>query len=254
MMEAFTGAVNALIPLKQRFNTLHPALEKLYPIAVLQDEQLLIYDVDQEKYHFVKRVSVPMPIPHGVRAAFQLQDYDGRIACVVSSDVFESQEGYVTLLHEFVHCYQYETCEQDLKMSLDIARKAMEVGDFMWEINYPFPYAGHGFIRPYTHFLEALEAGDVVEVSDSRTQLKAYLSLHDYEYMIWQEWKEGFARWVENRIKQNLQMAENTRGSQLPYDRVVFYAGGAALIEFLAKREPACVQNLPLLFDKMLSL
>lgn len=253
-MQAFTDAINALIPLKHRVDTLHPALEKSYPIAVLQDEQLNIYDVDQGKYRFIKDVSVPMPIPQGVRAAFQLQDYGGRIACVVSSDVFDSQEGYVTLLHEFVHCYQYETCEQTLKMTLDIAQKAMEVDDFMWEINYPFPYTGRDFIRPYGHFMEALAVGNMVGVRDSRNQLKAYLCLHDFEYMIWQEWKEGFARWVENRIKHLLQMPENTRGAQLPYDRVVFYAGGAALVEFLATHEPACVQNLPRLFEKMMTL
>ena len=254
MMEGLAAAINALIPLKQRMHAFHPALKKCYPIAVLHAEKLFIYDLDRTKYRFVKWVAVPMPIPPGVRAAFQLQDYDGRIACVVSPDVFESQEGYVTILHEFVHCYQYETCEQTLKMTLDIARKAQEVDDFMWEINYPFPYTGRDFIRPYTHFMKALEASDLLAIRDARIQLKAYLSLHDFEYMIWQEWKEGFARWVENKVKLYMAMSENAKGSQPPYDRVVFYAGGAAIIEFLSRRDPACVQNLPLLFEKIMSL
>ena len=254
MIETLSGVINALIPLKQVVDMIHPALEKFYPVAVVQDERLCIYDIGQDKYRLVKHVSVPIPIPKGIRAAFQLQDYGGRIACVVSPDVFDSQEGYVTLLHEFVHCYQYETCEQDIKMTLDIAQKAVEVDDFMWEINYPFPYVGSDFILPYTDFLQALEANNETEVSDSRIQLKAYLALHDYEYMIWQEWKEGFARWVENQIKQHLKIPVNTKGTQLPYDRVVFYVGGAALIDFLVKRDPACVQNLPHLFEKMMSL
>ncbi|MFN2302434.1 MAG: hypothetical protein ACK2TV_01760 [Anaerolineales bacterium] len=253
-MKDLTDAINALIPLKQQVDTFHPALEKLYPIAVLKDEHLLIYDSDLEKYRLTKRISVPMPIPIGVRAAFQLQDYDGRIACVVSPDVFESQEGYITILHEFVHCYQYETCEQELKLTLDIAQKAIEVDDNMWEINYPFPYLGRDFIRPYTHFMEGLKVRDVIKIKRSRKQLKAYLALHDFEYMIWQEWKEGFARWVENHIKQHLEMPQNTKGSLPPYDRVVFYAGGAALIGFLARNEPNCLQDLPHLFNQIISL
>ena len=197
---------------------------------------------------------LPMPIPEGVRAAFQLEGYQGRIACVVTPEVFDTQEGYITLLHEFVHCYQYETCEQDLKMTLDIARQAQEQGDSMWEIQHPFPYTAVDFIKPYTQFLAGLEGRDNGQVGKARAALRAYLGVHDFEYMAWQEWKEGFARWVENRVKRHLGFPVNSGGLAKPYSRVLFYAGGEAYIEYLAAVEPGITEDLPALFQRMLAV
>ena len=242
-----------LISLHHQVAGLNPAIEKCYPVAIVLNNQFYIYDISDthDSYQLVKEAPIPMPIPRGTRAAFQIEDYDGRIVCVVTPEIFESEDGYVTILHEFVHCYQYETCEQSIKMKLDIARQAKEKGDFMWEINHPFPYSATNFIEPYGHFLEALANGVKKEIMAQRRILKRYLGLHDYEYMVWQEWKEGFARWVENLVKRQLGMKENKGGFKQPYSRVLFYAGGEAYIEYLKKRTPYLVKNLRDLFHNL---
>jgi hypothetical protein len=252
-MDTYLGKINALIPIHQEVAGFNPALRRLFPIAIAVGDEFRIYDhvADQAGYQFIKTVPTPMPIPKGVRAAFQLVDYGGRIACVVTPEVFDTPTGYVTILHEFVHCYQYETCEQDLKHKLDVARLAMEKGDSMWEIEHPFPYQAGAFTRAYQAFLEVISRGDEREILGVRETLKTYLGLHDFEYMVWQEWKEGFARWVENSLQQKLGISENNSGLNPPYSRVTFYAGGAALIDFLYTQDPSMVTDLRQLFDRI---
>ncbi len=258
MTEIYVDLINVLIPIHQQVCGINPALRRLYPVVIAEGDTLLVHDCDdaQQSYHFAKSSPAPMPIPTGVRAAFQLEDYGGRIVCVVTPEVFDSKEGYVTILHEFVHCYQYETCEQQLKMTLDVARQAQEQNNYMWEIQHPFPYQANAFIRSYGAFLHALSFGagmdDEHPVQNARQELRTYLGRHDFEYMVWQEWKEGFARWVENRLQEKLGLCVNNGGMDLPFSRVTFYAGGAAFIEFLDRRTPGLVNDLALLFSIMM--
>ena len=253
-MKDFEKSLVPLVNLQEDVRILNPSLESLYPVAVVVEGRFQVYDFNSENqaYVFVKDMPLTMPVPGGVRAAFQLEGYGGRIACVVTQDVFDSREGYITLLHEFVHCYQYETCEQDLKMTLDIARQAQEQGDCMWEIQHPFPYAAQDFVKPYQEYLQVLDEGKASNIIASRKALRTYLGVHDYEYMVWQEWKEGFARWVENRVREHLEIPSNKRGMVLPYSRILFYAGGEAYIIFLASQEPSITTDLPGLFLRML--
>ena len=252
-MDKYLELVNDLLPLHHDVAGINPALSQLYPVVIVEGDQLLIYDCDPDpsRYEFITSVPAPMPIPKGVRAAFQLEDYGGRIACVVTPEVFDTPEGYVTILHEFVHCFQYGTCEQSLKSKLDIAQQAQEKGDFMWEIQHPFPYQAVAFTRGYTRFFKAITRGDERGLALTREELYTYLGLHDFEYLVWQEWKEGFARWVENRTLQKLGLNENRGGLEPPFSRVTFYAGGAAYIDFLQTREPHLVNDLEVLFTRM---
>ncbi len=256
-MARYLEYINKLLPIHQKVAWINPALRDLYPVVIAEDGQLVIHDYErgQACYQFIKLSPSPMPIPKGVRAAFQLQDYNGRIVCVVTPDVFDAPDGYVTILHEFVHCYQYETCEQELKLKLDVARQASEEGDFMWEIQHPFPYHSNVFTREYAGFLTAVQQADQpASIQGARGTLRTYLGLHDYEYMVWQEWKEGFARWVENEVRQTLGLPGRTSGLEKPYDRTTFYAGGAAYIEFLHQQDPSLAHDLRRLFARMLGL
>jgi hypothetical protein len=253
MTSEYLTDLNKIITLHDSISGFHRALEKLQPVAIVRDNQFLIYDVNPEGdgYIFVKQAPTPMPVPEGVRAAFPLPAYDGKAACVVTADVFDSQEGYVTILHEFVHCYQSDTCEQDLKMHLTLARQSQEAGNFMWEIEHPFPYHDPDFVRSYTHFLKALASGRPEAVDSARKQIKACLSPVDFEYLVWQEWKEGFARWVENKLQAQLGLPLNLGGTEQPFNRVLFYAGGAAHIEYLSRQNSDLVDNLPALFETL---
>jgi len=73
----------------------------------------------------------------------------------------------------------------------------------------------------------------------------------DYEYMVWQEWKEGFARFIENRIRRKLDLSENHDGREEPFDRVVFYEGGAGFLELLGIQDPRMTIEIDRFFETM---
>ncbi len=246
----YTNLLQKIFEVQENIQGIHPFLKKLYPIAVVEDRHFLIYDVesDSSQYAFVKKAATPMPMPPGVRAAFPLESYENRMACVVTEDVFADLAGYVTIFHEFMHCQQAEICEQQLKQKLGIARKAQAANDFMWELNHPFPYAAPDFVQAYEAFLT--QSG-FSEVETIRQQLKALLSMEDYEYMVWQEWKEGFARFIENQINSKLNLPENHGGKVKPFNRVVFYAGGAHYIGLLSRHDTQLTIRIENLFSRM---
>ncbi|MEW6049180.1 MAG: hypothetical protein AB1609_22375, partial [Bacillota bacterium] len=60
----------------------------------------------------------------------------------------------------------------------------------------------------------------------------AALAHPDREYMIWQEWKEGYARLVENRLRRLWNLPENHAGGVPPFSRVSFYESGSLYIAY----------------------
>ena len=240
-----------LFALQAKLQHLHPLLHTLYPVVIAQEDEMLVYEPRGSQYALADAFPSPMPIPRGVRAAFPLEQFGGRIACVVTEEVFDSLDGYVTIFHEFVHCYQFETCELNIKSQLAIAQKAQAENDHMWEINTSFPYGNEGFIDAYTRLGQALTRRNLPSVSETRTALRDALAPMDYEYMLWQEWKEGFARWLENRMQTALNLSLNLGGGHEPFTRVSFYALGAGLVDLLAENDPALVNDLERLFHRM---
>jgi hypothetical protein len=228
----------------------------LFPVAVVEDDRFHIYDIDAsgEGYACVQQSPTPMPIQQGVRAAFPLECYENRVACIVTGEVFDSLSGYATLLHEFVHCGQWETCEPALREELGIARKAKAENDYRWELEYPFPYDDPHFVRLYEDLLRVTVDGELDDVLTNRKQLKASLAEDCFEYMVWQEWKEGLARYVENQIKERLGLQENHGGQEAPYSRVSFYEGGARLIAALDRYEPDSFRDAQSLFYRLLHM
>jgi hypothetical protein len=71
--------------------------------------------------------------------------------------------------------------------------------------------------------------------------------------MVWQEWKEGFALYVENMIREHLGLDRNMVGRRMPYNRTAFYAGGEALISFLSRDDQRLSTDLDALFNRMMS-
>jgi hypothetical protein len=250
MTSEYLPQLQQIFQLQQTIRDIHPFLEKLFPVAIVKDDQFFIYDLDPagQEYIFARQVETPMPVPPQVRAAFPLENYDERMVCVVTGDVFDQLAGYVTIFHEFIHCRQFESGEQQVKQSLDVARKALAANDFMWEINHPFPYSSPDFVRAYQ---AVLEAQSLAEIMRARQRLKEMLSANDYEYMVWQEWKEGLARFIENRIKVRLGLPQNQGGKEQPFSRVTFYAGGANFIATLDKAEPGLITDIERLFERM---
>lgn len=250
-----TSKLQKLLELQSEIAHMHPSLERPYPVALASGGELTVYDVDpgEQCYRPAARLNFPIPLPDKVRAAFPLEDYDNRMVCVVTEDIFAEPGGYITIFHEFVHCYQFYTEEPQLKQTLPIARRAQQQGDFMWEINYPFPYSDKQFEERYSDFLHALvaEAAAAAAVETRRQAVQDVLSADDLDYLVWQEWKEGFARYIENKLQAHFGLPLNTRGTEAPFSRVTFYAGGAAYIQHIARREPEVITDLKALFVRL---
>lgn len=256
-MQSLDQPLQAVFGLQEQIADIHPFLKRVFPIAVAEKGQFYVFDVEpvvepeHRRYRFVQQAPTPMPIPQGVRAAFPLVCYENRPACVVTRDVFDSTEGYVTLFHEFVHCQQWNTCEAKLKQTLGIARRAQAENDVMWEINYPFPYADPRFVEAYIALLDASGEGRIDDIRAIRRRLYETLDPGDWEYLVWQEWKEGLARYIENRIQARLGLRENHGGGEPPFDRVAFYKGGSRTIAALGRREPGLLLDIEALFYKL---
>lgn len=252
--EKYGQSLQKIITLQKKIKSLHPFLQKLYPVAVVEGDDFLTYDFDPKtkRYVFIKAAQPAMIVPEGIRAAFPLDFYDNKMACVVTGEVFDELSGYATIFHEFIHCAQMECCEQKLKSRLKVAQEAQAKNDFMWEINHPFPYEDSVFAEAYTIFLEAASKKDLEGISRCRTYLKEMLNGTDYEYMVWQEWKEGFARLIENKIRKKFDLEENHGGIDQPFSRVTFYEGGSLFIEALFSKHKTLENDVEELFDVML--
>ena len=248
--------IQIIFQIQARIADLHPFLEKVFPIAIAEEGRFFIFDKAplEPRYLLVKTAPTPMPIPQGVRAAFPLEAYDNQIVCVVTEDVFDTLDGYATIFHEFIHCQQFEHGETSLKETLKIYHQAQAKNDFMWEITYPFPYQTPQFFTPYAAFLEAADGEELEEILRFREKLAHGLDREDLEYLVWQEWKEGFARWIENRIRSRLGIEENHAGKEQPFSRVSLYEGGSRWIDFLVKYNKINPENIVDLFHKMIKL
>lgn len=145
----------------------------------------------------------------------------------------------------------FTDCEMDLKETLHIARIAAENEDFSWELNYDFPYDDERFIHRYQQLISDLENRELANLDAIRLELKTQLSEQDFEYMIWQEWKERFARFLENRIRQVTGLDPNHSGRNLPFDRIIFYHGGSLFIEHLIDSDPELAFEQRALFQRI---
>jgi hypothetical protein len=237
----YTAGLDRLVAIWAEVHDLHEYLDDLQPVAVVASDSLVIFEPDSSgvAYYHHATVAAPFPMAPGIRAAFPLAATQGRPACVVSEEVFESDEELVLLLHEFVHCSQGKTVEYEIKATLKVATEAAEREDHMWELEHPFPYADPEFVQNYAAMIAALADGDAEGAIARRNALREYLSVTDYEYMVWQEWKEGLARYLENRIQEKLGLTVNTFGNEAPYHRISFYYSGALWIEHLVHSRPA---------------
>jgi hypothetical protein len=69
--------------------------------------------------------------------------------------------------------------------------------------------------------------------------------------MVWVEWKEGFARFIENEIRSRYGIEANHSGEEPPYNRVTFYYGGEMFIRFLNRDDRERLRDVEELFKRM---
>jgi hypothetical protein len=250
--EQYAGEFEKIEELRREIRDIHPLFSGLYPVALVEGNCFFVFDNVSSPVMYEPVLSQPSEneLPDKLRAAFPLDFYQGKTSAVITPDAFETTEGFVSLFHEFVHCYQAENHEQELKAELLVAKEAMEKEDFMWELEHPFPYDNPGFADLYAQWMEA--SLNIQTRREIRERLENVLKPKDYEYMIWQEWKEGFARYIENEIREQVNLPKNTGGREKPFNRVSFYAGGEMYVRFLLEQNPDLKTDLPALFHRML--
>ncbi len=247
------AALDRVVAIQRQLRDLHPAFARVYPVAVVRDKTFYIYEQDAAtgRYRLVKTAPDRMNVQAGLRAAMPLDFWDGRVACVVTPDAFDNLRGFIVVFHEFVHCHQWETCELRLKEKMGLYRSAMERKDYMWELQYAFPYTSEAFAGPYGAMLTTLANKEAAALPAIRGRLRQSLSPDEWDYMTWQEWKEGTARYLENQACLRLGEPANTGGVKPPFSRVTFYAGGEALIHALSAREPGIEKDLERLYHRI---
>lgn len=249
IVEKYLPKLDRIFKLHEIIKQMHPTLEHVYPIAIAEEGQYHIFEpTANNTYRFVKQTAATSTVPKGIKAAYPLQENDNKMTCVVTGEVFDSMDGYAVIFHEFVHCAQFAVVELKLKGNLLIYKMAMEKKDWMWELNYPFPYSKKEFAESYTTLLSTMNGNDLDAVKEARKMLRQRLSKEEYSYMTWVEWKEGFARWVENKVRNKFKIKENHAGRVEPFNRTTFYEGGSQLIELIFKSNPQTVLDLEKLY------
>jgi hypothetical protein len=251
--EKYAAPLRKIFDYQALFAPLDPALAHVYPVAIVENKTFYVFDPvpGQKVYRLALTAPDTFNIPVGVRAAMPLGFWEGRMACVVTPEVFGQPDGYVLIFHEFVHCAQWYGGEQEFKKDLSIYRQAMDNKDYMWELQYPFPYTDPDFVRSYRALIDAWEQDDTAAAAALREDLYKSLSPQDWEYLTWQEWKEGMARNLENRMRRIVGLPENTGGTAPPYDRVTFYVGGDKLIRFLGRTGEKAAWDFEALYRKI---
>ncbi|MEG0773868.1 hypothetical protein [Clostridium sp.] len=239
--------------LQKQLNDIDDSLAKLYPVAIVKDDVFFIFDLDStgEKYEFKLEYPTPMHFGKKILAAFPLEFYNMKASAIVTEDVFDSLEGYAFIFHEFVHCFQWETSESEIRKILEIEKKSKESNNFMWEITHPFPYENSIFIQKTIELRNYLNLRDYLSVSNYYKEIKECLKEIDYEYMIWQEWKEGFARYIENLVRHRLGISKHSDNLRPSFDRVCFYEIGSKYIDLLIEKDKSLKYNLKELYFRM---
>jgi hypothetical protein len=251
--EKYAAALQKIFDYQKMFAPLDPALAKVYPVAIVENKTFYVFQPfpDEKVYRLALTAPDTFNVPVGVRAAMPLSFWEGRMACVVTPEVFSQPDGYVFIFHEFIHCAQWYGGEQELKQGLSIFQEAMQKKDYMWELQYPFPYTDPDFVRSYRALLDAWERDDTAAAAALRAELYKALSPQEWEYLTWQEWKEGLARNLENRMRYVAGLPENAGGTSAPYDRVTFYVGGDKLIRFLGRTGEKAAWDFEALYRKI---
>ena len=245
--------IKKVCELHEKIENINVSLKTLQPIAIVDNNIFYVFDINKQinEYEFIMEYPTPMPVPENVLAAFPLDFYDGKSTAVISANVLENPDNYIFVYHEFVHCYQWNTFEQKIRQKLKIEKQQKQKNNYTWEINYPFPYEDNYFIT-LTKELSNVPKEQAFEIYVTYHQkVKAHLNEIDYEYMIWQEWKEGFARYIENLARTKLGLMQNHTDLSPQYDRVCFYEVGSKYIKALIENNNTLSIDLEALYYQM---
>ncbi len=239
------AALSPVILKQQQACSIHTLFSYQYPIGIGVSNKLHVFLEQLGTYQYKSTVTLPMQIREGTQAAFYIDELQD-CCCVVTPSCLKESNFFATILHEFVHCYQNRTCEDNLKTKLSIYQRAKSTQDYMWEINHPFPYENLSFQK----LLQSITRYSLDDTMDVLSILSAKLEIYDYEYMIWQLWKEGFARYIENGILRMNDIEENNGGSNIESpNRTSLYFVGDWIWRQLEARDRNLIEDIEKAFS-----
>ena len=78
MESTYTPRLQKVLALQESIRDLHPFLEKVFPIALVKDDQFWIYDLapSSREYIFVGQAPTPMPIRRQLEGMLSDEDYE----------------------------------------------------------------------------------------------------------------------------------------------------------------------------------
>lgn len=114
----------------------------------------------------------------------------------------------ITLLHE--HFHQLQDSQPGFFKETEALNLSRGDQTGMWMLNYPFPYTSPKVTRQFSilckRLVEALTEESFTVYPQlgpyltARDALKELLSADEYKYFSFQSWKEGIARYTEDRV------------------------------------------------------
>ena len=252
--ESFMPGLARVTDVWQTARTIHPAWHKLYPICLTDGESFILFHPEANgEWSVADRGKVNMELPKGIQAAFPMPFHNYEMACVLDVKRFASLEDMTVVFHEFVHCYQMEICDAELKANLLVAQENKHTNG-MWELMYPFPYDKGEIGESYLQMIDAADRGDREAVVALRAKIRDSVSRQDWEYLTWQEFKEGTARWLQNVLAARIGARPARSSRTLPIDRVTLYEGGERVILLLNEENPELGTHFPALWQAIYEL
>ncbi len=128
-----------------------------------------------------------------------------------NTDSKTSTPWVITLMHE--HFHQLQDGQPDFFKAVTDLNLSRGDQTGMWMLNYPFPYEKPEVSQQFSVLvrllIEAMNAkpqslfsSKLAQYLEAREALKQMLSADDYKYLSFQLWKEGIARYTEDRVAQ----------------------------------------------------
>ena len=261
-IEKLLNNINRIFDFHDKIKEIDKSLEKLYPIAVVFDSKnILIFDIDPlgKKYEY-KMENSTMDFPQSIVAAKKLEIYEGKMSAIISNKIFKGKQGFVSLFediedyvyifHEFIHCFQFYDNEMNDVIKMNISKEAIEKNNLPLEIlktKKSFPYKNKLFIE------KTIELNNGYEIEKYHEEMKKELNQIDFEYMILQEWHEGYACYIEKIIREKIGLKKEKDKLNVPFDRFSFYNIGSRYIEKIIKNNIKLKNNHKEIFYKMLN-
>lgn len=205
-------------------NSIYPVLDTPYLIGIIEEKDIFCFEYNKlsDIYEYIFKYRLEYALSKSTAAAFPINN---KICCVLGENIIKSKVGLAYIFHEFFHCYQYENYEKKVKNELGIKPNSG------WEIKYEFNFYNKEFSENYLKAIKAMRDEDLQKSLYFRKKSFEKLTNEDIRYIIFNEWKEGLARFYENKIRKLFKITINHYYKDIELDATIFYEYGSLYFE-----------------------